>query len=183
MGILYLKSEDLNQIIKSIRTEFWPSDSLGKDIKTQIKLETKKLLYVCFIPYIAGIFFLSQIILGPLLEGVRVLPYNSWYPFNWSKTPIYEILYVLQGYMTIYVNLNIVCGTDSLYCFICANCTAQFRLLCGMIEEIGRGKENVYSQLLLKIPGVTYTGISNEEFENERRLLVLCIQHHQKLLE
>nr|QBB72939.1 odorant receptor [Protaetia brevitarsis] len=180
-AILYLKSEDLNKMIQSIRKEFWPSNSFGADVKIRIKSETRKLLYLCLTSYLGGLCFLLQFILRPVVEATRVLPYNSWYPFNWSKTPIYEILYILQGYMAIIVNLNIVCGTDFLYYFICANCTAQFRLLCKAMEEIGR--ENVYSHILLKTVGVTYSVISNEKSENERRLLVLCIQHHQKLLD
>lgn len=183
MSIVYLKWKELDEIIKAIRFEFWPSNILGEEIQHQIQSESKKLLLIYLIPYIGALIFLTQIILFPLLNGIRILPYNSWYPFKWWQSPTYEILYVLEAYITIFVNGNIVCGTDFLYCSICSNCMAQFRLLCNVIKCVGNGDERQLILKLMKIPGISYRNVLHRGNCDERKLLVLCIKHHQKLLK
>lgn len=182
MTILFFRSKDLYDILKTVRYEFWPSNISGDELRVKIKSHIDVLLYTCILTYIGATYFLLLIILTPLIDGIRQLPYITWYPFNWAETPTFEVLYILEGCIN-FLNGVIVCGTDFLYHALCANCTAQFQLLCDVLQQIGRGSEKEIAEKLLRIPGVSYEPVFNKEYEDERRLLVLCIKHHQKLLK
>nr|AVH87248.1 odorant receptor 7 [Holotrichia parallela] len=182
MCIVFFNSKKLNVIIKTVWYEFWPSNMMGAITEENIRSDSKILLVGFLIEYGLGCVFLLLFIIAPAMTGIRQLPYNAWYPFEWSTTPTYEILYVLQVYIDIYIIANTVCGYDFLYGSICVNCIAQFRLLNEAIKKIGTGKEAELTSLLLETPGVNYRPIFNKEYEKERRLLVICIQHHQKLI-
>nr|AVH87266.1 odorant receptor 25 [Holotrichia parallela] len=179
----YYKAEEMNEVIKIIRHEFWPSNIMGKDLDCKIRGNSKILLSVLLVQYVFAVAFLLFYVILPLIQGTKQLPHTSWYPFDWSATPAYEILYCLQAYITVYFNENVVCAYDSLYCSICANCVAQFRLLSEAVKHIGTGREDEIAGSLLKIPGVNYRATLNVEDYDERRLLVICIRHHQKLIE
>ncbi|GJQ83671.1 hypothetical protein Trydic_g14380 [Trypoxylus dichotomus] len=187
LNILYFRSGELKEIISTIKYEFWPSNGFGRNVEDLIRQESRSLLVRCIMPYVSAITFLAQISLAPLIKGDRALPYDSWYPFNWRSSPTYEIIYALQLYMTLFINGNAVCGTDFLYCSICANCTIQFRLLCKAIKQIGKGKERELTEYLLNIPGSEELGKEafksawyNKDYKDIRQCLSILIKRTQK---
>lgn len=182
MSIVVFRWDSLSTIIKTVWYEFWPSHSLGSPVQEDIKNDSKRLLIGFFTVYATGCLFLLLLILAPAIDGVRKLPYSTWYPFEWTTSPIYEMLYTIQVYVAIYIIANCVCGYDFLYCSLCANCVAQFRLLNKAVVYIGTGKEAELIDFLLKIPGVNYQPVRGRMNDDERKLLVICIKHHQKLI-
>ncbi|KAI4456945.1 odorant receptor [Holotrichia oblita] len=183
MSIMFFRHKDLTFIIKMVWYEFWPSNTMGTITENHIKTDSKRLLLLFFVVYGTGCMFLLLLIIGPAIIGVRKLPYSSWYPFDWSTTPTYEILYTIQVYVAIYIIANTVCGYDFLYCSICANCVAQYRLLNEAIKYIGSGREEILTDFLFGLPGVNYRPVITKEYEDARKLLVICVNHHQKLIK
>lgn len=183
MSVIFFRHKDLTFIIKMVWYEFWPSNTMGTTTEDHIKTDSKRLLVLFFVVYGTGCMFLLLLIIAPAIIGVRKLPYSSWYPFDWSLSPTYEILYTIQVYVAIYIIANTVCGYDFLYCSVCANCVAQYRLLNEAIKYIGSGREKILTDLLFGIPGVGYRPVLTKEYEDERKLLVICVNHHQKLIK
>lgn len=177
--ILFYKSREFSNIIKIIRDEFWPSNLNNPNIDKDIRQDSFKLIFVFVTQYVTGVAFLHMYFITPLTKSTRELPHNSWYPFDVTKTPIYEFLFALQFFQTTYISLNTVTAYDTLYCAFCGNIIAQFRLLCDVIECIGSGKESVVLGKLLEISGIKY----NADDQNERKLLIVCIKHHQNLIK
>ncbi|GJQ88302.1 hypothetical protein Trydic_g3781 [Trypoxylus dichotomus] len=180
--ILFYKSEQISEIIRTIWYEFWPADTLGKTLHKDIKITAKILVVIFVTQYTSAVAFLSFYLLLPILKNGRNLPHTSWFPFDVTRSPEYELIFTWQAYLTVYINEHVVCSYDTLYCSICANCTTQFRLLCAAIKFVGSGEEKKMSERLLEIPGVNYQLAVGHPDAEERRLLVICIKHHQKLI-
>ncbi|KAK9679438.1 7tm Odorant receptor [Popillia japonica] len=51
-----------------------------------------------------------------------------------------------------------------------------------MKQYIGSGRK-ILTDLLFGIPGVGYRPVVTKEYEDERKLLVICVNHHQKLIK
>lgn len=181
--VFFWKSKDLNKIIEIISEEFWPADIMGKTTRDDIKRYSKSLMMVFIIQYISAVAFLSFYVILPVTKPGKQLPHTSWFPFDVTSSPYYEIIFIWQAYLTVYINENVVCAYDTLYCAICGNCIAQFRLLNTALRYIGSGKEDVIVGKLLQTPGVTYESIGDDSAKAERKLLVICIKHHQKLIK
>lgn len=159
---------------------------MGETTHRDIKNYSKILCVVFVIQYISAILFLWFTVLLPLAKPGRQLPHTSWFPFDYTLSPTYEIIYVWEIYLTAYINANIVCAYDTLFCSICGNCISQFKLLSAAIKYIGSDKEGEISNKLIRLPGVDYKPKltnRNKSDEEARRLLIICVNHHQKLIK
>lgn len=176
---LIIKSKELSYLIKTVRYEFWPSDITNKDIDKSIRKDSRILFKIMIIE--ASVIFMCvlTILFGPLLNSGRILPYSAWYPFDTTISPTYEIVYVLQSYFGFYFSVPCVTAYDMLYYSLCANCTAQFRLLCDALRYIGSGAED---ELISKLIQLDETQ-KDLRGTSERKLLVLCIKHHQRIIK
>jgi 7tm Odorant receptor len=114
-----------------------------------------------------GLIFAIGSIAKPLLLANKELPMKSWYPFDWSQSPIYEILYFYQSFVN-FIVITIVCGYDNLFLCLCTNVAVQFELLQEVLGMIGHRKSDELAKKLRK----------NDEFN----LLVVCVEHHQRIV-
>ncbi|GJQ88303.1 hypothetical protein Trydic_g3782 [Trypoxylus dichotomus] len=177
---LYHKSVELTALIKIIRYEFWPSDIMGSKTDRKIRKDANILSTLVLTTLVTSIAFLTLSTMLPLVKPGRQLPYSSWYPFDWTVTPAYQIIYSFQAYFNAFVDISAVLGYDNLFYSVCFNCTAQFRLLCEAVRLVGSGKEGEVIERLSKIPGIVEDTVVGDP---ERRLLVICVRHHQKLIK
>nr|AKC58561.1 odorant receptor 26 [Anomala corpulenta] len=175
---LIIKSKDLDKLIKTVRYEFWPSDITNKDTAEKIRKDSRILFKIMMIESSICIMVVLTIAFGPLLKTGRVLPYPTWYPFDTSASPVYEIVYILQSYFGLHLSVPPIIAYDMLYYSLCANCTAQFRLLCDALRCIGNGTEDEMITKLVEFDE------SQKELRgtSEQKLLILCIKHHQRLI-
>lgn len=114
------------------------------------------------------------------LNKDRSLPYEYCLPFDWRRSPIYEILFPLQIFVASFIPFSVIESHDVLFAALCSNCSAQFRLLRTTLQIIGTGREDDVIRKLWKLPGVDV--VVKKEWQKEKTLLVICIKHHQKLL-
>lgn len=183
MIVLRYYSDDLGIIIDGIKKDFWPSnlisDRLENELKFQTKLVISMICMICTSAFIFAFGFLS----APLRNGEITLPFESWYPFNWQVTPIYEIIYVSQWLINIYVVIVIICGHDFVFLASVSNCIAQFKLLKESLRLIGKVDER--NEILNKMRKFSKNnGSFSRNYNNvDDELLVLCIQHHLKLIQ
>nr|AKC58536.1 odorant receptor 1 [Anomala corpulenta] len=185
--VYFYNARKLKKLIQTVRKEFWPANIMGETTHNDIKYNSKILSLVFVVQYASAILFLWFSVLLPLAKPGRKLPHTSWFPFDSTVSPLYEIIYVWEVYLTAYINANIVCSYDTLFCSICGNCISQFRLLSAAVKCIGiSGKENQISNRLLRLQGVDYNPVrtnQGKEDRESRRLLVICVNHHQKLIK
>ncbi|XP_015834341.1 odorant receptor Or1 [Tribolium castaneum] len=173
LTVLYIYNDKLRLILKSVWYEFWPSYTAGREINT--KLETyNKIVIVSFLTIlISGICFAFGFLSSPLISGERILPFETVYPFDWTKSPYYEIIYVTEWMTNIAFILIGICGHDFLFMGLCSNVVGQFTLLRELFGYLGT--KNV-AQIIKKLGHDT-------NIEPNRQLLRICIIHHVRVTE
>ncbi|KAK9712314.1 7tm Odorant receptor [Popillia japonica] len=178
-SVLFSKRYSLTKLIKTVRNEFWPSNLIDVETKKIIIKDTNEILINTLTQYIAA--FTSRVMLFVLrlLENNRELPCYIWLPFDYTKSPAYQIMYLIQAYVTIYTDVTVVVGYDMMYGSICSNCIAQFHLLNAAVKYIGTGKEE---EIIEKISRVDESVSEIKEKHLEKKLFVICVRKHQKLL-
>lgn len=152
---------------------------MGAKTDQEILEYTKHISTISIIEYVCGLTFLLLNIWLPFTKTTKQLPHYAWFPFDWAKSPAYELIYFMHSYFTGYLNCPVVVGCDILYYGICANCVAQFRLLCQAIRSLGTDDEEEVTQKLVKLIGVD---TDNAKCGKEESLLRICIKYHQKLI-
>ncbi|KAK5641708.1 hypothetical protein RI129_010255 [Pyrocoelia pectoralis] len=152
-SIIFFNHKKLHFMLRTIREDFWSSKSAQSETKEVLKnngrVVAASMIMVLVSAYVFAVGFLSK----PLREGSRELPLISWYPLDWTVTPIYEIIYFLQCVGDMYLAIIGICGHDNIFLAICLNCVAQFMILKDVVTTAG-------------------------EEEPNREVYVLCIQHH-----
>lgn len=130
--------------------------------------------------YVNGLFFVTVFTLTPLLEGGRNTPYKTIYPFDYTSSPQFEIIYLMQFFTNFHVVLGVIVGVDTSFMAICCNITAQYRLLENMFLKFGTDE---VKQLNVKLSLVCGRPRAIEEnMSEEKKFLIHCISHHQLLL-
>ena len=71
--------------------------------------------------------------------GVEKLIFMMWLPFEFEKSPHYEILIVLQAFVMTFA-LVMICAVDLVFLSLMSHAAAQFRVLCAMLQDM---QENV----------------------------------------
>lgn len=137
-------------------------------------------------------------------SGVDKLIYVIWLPFEFEKSPNYEILMVLQAVVMTFA-VVMICAVDLVFLSLMSHAAAQFRVLCAMLHDM---HENVTETSLYPTrcvasfhsgTDVSFTHSWSGDTERSARLLVEmgylknkhleedlfqqylveCIRHHQ----
>lgn len=66
----------------------------------------------------------------------KTLPYPSAYPFDWTVSPLYEIIFTVQVVCDVLIPI-IVLGCDFLFFSLCFTLTAQYIGLHHVIRKLG----------------------------------------------
>ncbi|RZB39678.1 7tm 6 domain containing protein [Asbolus verrucosus] len=177
LSVLYIYSNKLKSVLWLIWHEFWPAEIAGPRIEQQLKSYNTIIIHASVVMFISGVSFAFGFLSAPLRTGTRILPFESVYPFDWSGSPLYEIIYVTEWITNIAFIVVGICGHDYLFLGICSNIVAQYTLLRATFNSLGAANIEETNRRILD---------SNTEplkrRENEK-LLERCIAHHVMLTD
>lgn len=152
---------------------------MGTETENRLKKQTYLVVGSMCMVYTSAILFAFGFLSTPLREGSLIFPFSSWYPFNWKKLPLYEIIYVLQWFTNVYVIITAICGHDNLFLASASNCIAQYLLLKEVLKKIGtEDSEGLLKRL--EQPGDKY---EKGQKDNDMKLLVKCVKHHNTIIK
>lgn len=178
MIVMYTNRENVEVIIDAIKNDFWPSDLMGSTLEKELKLQTRSVVTCMYMMYIFGIVFAAGFLSAPLRDGTASLPFESWYPFDWQLSPYYEIIYLTQWLVNMYVVVTTICGHDYIFFATVSNCVAQFKLMNLLLKQLGVDDKR---EILREIRRIRKT--VGEFADVDEELLVLCVKHHLKLMK
>lgn len=162
----------------TINHEFWPTHIVDKNLSKKLNNISRYAEPLMIFFYVLIFFCCCLLLIPPLYVGYRELPLASYYPFNWSISPLYETMYVWQWFINLYAVCYVVGSHDFLFVVLMINLITQIRLLKFVLRLICTDEEEHMNNTLLACPGVS------ESYRNkdEEKLLVKCVEHHQKLI-
>ncbi|XP_044256046.1 odorant receptor 94b-like, partial [Tribolium madens] len=134
----------------------------------KLKIYNKIVIASFLTVLITGLCFAFGFLSSPLITGQRILPFETIYPFDWSKRPYYEIIYVVEWMTNIAFILVGICGHDFLFVGLCSNIVGQFTLLREFFGYLGTKSA---AEIIKKM------GLDTET-EPNRQLIRICITHH-----
>lgn len=178
---MYGKHDQLENLIKIIWFDFWPSNSFGKELEDEIAINSKRTLIPIILEMTLGSMYSIVCILLPFFT-TSLLLYQAWYPPGWNRNLFESIINILYSYVMIYIINTMICAYDLLYTSLCINCISQYQLLCHAVKFIGTRKE---AEVIHKIQSKndvenlpTVEGLEG----NAMKLLIICAKHHQLLI-
>ncbi|RZB39679.1 7tm 6 domain containing protein [Asbolus verrucosus] len=178
LTVLYFNSDTLSSILSQIWRKFWPANIAGA--KTENQIRTFNMIFICtdVAMFVSGFLFAFGFLSLPLRVGSRVLPFESVYPFDWSKSPFYEVIYVVQWMTNIALILVGICGHDYLFMGICNNVISQYILLKEVIKNLGKLEAETINRKFL---GLSASSSKNKIADEDTKLLQSCIDQHAML--
>lgn len=162
-------------MLNIITKDFWPTSVANRELSTTLNRTSKffETLMISF--YLLITFCCCLLLVPPLYINERALPLASYFPFEWSATPIYEILYVWQWIVNLFGVCYVVGAHDFLFVGLMVNLIAQLELLKYGLTTIGTDQEHSFGDALMSSVGLNV-------WKREEGLLVTCVQHHRKLI-
>lgn len=182
--VIFTKSKKLKALINSLSNDFWPSNLVGVQLEKSLTSISRLVFFGMASVFLTGLMFGLGVFSIPVLRGNRTLPLLSSYPFDWYKTPIFELTYTIQFFSNCYVAIISICGHDNMFFVLVRNCIAQFEILKEVLKKIGTGEERKYNRLI----GTKNFGFKKENEEDktkeeeEMELLIKCIEHHNRII-
>ncbi|XP_050505459.1 odorant receptor 83a-like [Diabrotica virgifera virgifera] len=174
---LWFKTEKLKSLFNIILNDFWPYDLINES-KRRVKdmFNLMNIFVVWFM--LAGVMFALLSLSSPLFSN-KQLPYDVRYPFDWTVSPWYEIIYCMQtfthgitmttiGIGAIYMVIGILLSISSQYCIL-EECFEIFNT------------PEMYS-VNKKLRDILNDGLKNKYTDERREYFVRCVKHHQLLL-
>ncbi|XP_017777281.1 PREDICTED: odorant receptor 4-like [Nicrophorus vespilloides] len=115
----------------------------------------------------------AQFMSFPLIENTEHLPLASWYPFDHTKSPLYEVLYIWQWFMN-QVVITTLSGFDVFFNAIVMVCSTQFQVLQDVLENLclGKGRKQ-WDYMEIK---------SESRIVHENEAIVVCVKQHLKMI-
>ncbi|KAJ4437148.1 hypothetical protein ANN_17283 [Periplaneta americana] len=115
-----------------------------------------------------------------IISNQRMLPFDAWYPYDWSKSPIFELTNILQI-------SGVILGFGTTLA-ACPAFYATFALIaCSQCEKMRILLWNIKQKLSLSMDHVAVN--RQEQFETPEDMFILmqeelneCIKLHQKLI-
>ncbi|XP_043793995.1 odorant receptor 13a-like [Apis laboriosa] len=172
--ILMYKKKFLNLIVY-MQQNFW---NLNYDYREKKILDDCRKTCTFFISSVTTMAICAMIcyLMIPFIvqngknESERMLPFNMWINLPVSKTPYYEIIFLIQAMCVYYVGISTFCF-DNIFCIMAIHLAGQFRIL-----------------------RYRFTKLCDIEYENSQSILSKqmhkfyekfkkCVQHHQTLID
>lgn len=98
-------------------------------------------------------------------EGSRVekLIFVMWLPFEFEKSPRFEILIVLQVFVMTFA-LLMICAVDMVFLSLMSHAAAQFRVLCAMLNDMHENvtENNLHTRYAVSLHSGTDISFTNE---------------------
>uniref|UniRef100_A0A6P7G827 Odorant receptor 94b-like n=1 Tax=Diabrotica virgifera virgifera TaxID=50390 RepID=A0A6P7G827_DIAVI len=119
--------------------------------------------------------FMYQI---PPLFKTNGLPYPVVYPFDWTATPWYQIVYFSQAFVQSIISL-VGTGADFLVLGGLLSITSQYCILQECVEIFNTPEMYATNKRLREIMN---DGLENRYADERREYFVRCVRHHQRIL-
>lgn len=167
---LYIYADDLKLILETIWFRFWPVSVTQSKIVNKLSKYSAFLIFTEVILYVTAWLFAFGFLSNPLIKARKVLPFESIYPFDATKRPIYEILYVMQWFGNTACFIVSIIGHDYLFLGICSNIISQYVILTEVTKNLGntKRKKNRFFDF---------------DDQDDEQLLEACVEHHVLLLK
>nr|ALR72570.1 odorant receptor OR27 [Colaphellus bowringi] len=177
MTALYQNSDHIKFVLMCMCRKFWPHNLDNENSEYIFKQSHSRRMRLMVFLLASGFLFSLGSVISPMFT--RDTPFKSDYPFNWRRSPFYELIYLIQvaanGYL---INMTVI-GFDFLFMDICAALTNQYVLLGSCFERLGtENMQDFYARIrergCQKWP---------PKVGGARRFLGICVQHHQLLTQ
>nr|QUP79571.1 odorant receptor 11 [Monochamus saltuarius] len=179
-SIFYYYINTTKRILNVVLYKFWPSNLVGKKVENSLSSYCRIYLIGMMFFYFLGSFFSFVFMLTPFFKVTRETPYNTVYPFDYSSSPKFEIMYLMQCFTNFYIVLGVVVGVDILFMAVCCNITAQYRLLKSALLKLGTEEVKELNCKLSQLFAESDT--FEKSMSEEKKFFNRCINHHQLLL-
>ncbi|KAF5286685.1 hypothetical protein FQA39_LY16168 [Lamprigera yunnana] len=127
--LLMIFSKKITNILHAVYYDFWPSDITGKGVIPKASV----LIVIATIGYFsAGYSYIFNNLIGLFYE--RKIPFQSIYPFDHTKSPYYELIYVWQSLLLVEFDVHLTVF-DFFLAGLVSNCVAQFKLLRRFLKQ------------------------------------------------
>lgn len=151
--------------------QFWPVQTI-LNVATRKQLRRKVILFMSLpLIYLTCATFSTG---GYVLMSLRSyqLVYRSVFPFDWSKSFVYEIIYFWQ-YVVNWYNIFMINAFDCFFVSIVAICTAQFVILQEVLRFVFDEESKRHRRIIFR---------ENGRYMTNRELLSKCLEQHKMLL-
>ncbi|XP_072389286.1 odorant receptor 83a-like [Diabrotica undecimpunctata] len=176
--ILWYKSDELKSVFHIILTDFWPYDLINLESKRKIKDMYRLMNGLIWWFFCAGFLYASMFLI-PSLFSTRGLPYIISYPFDWTVSPWYEIIYCTQGFAHGITITFIGTGANFLVLGTLLNISSQYCILQECFEIFNTPEMYSANKKLRKIMN---DGLENKYTDERKEYFVRCVRHHQLIL-
>ncbi|XP_050503953.1 odorant receptor 94b-like [Diabrotica virgifera virgifera] len=178
IGILWYNSNEFKSLFHTILTEFWPYDLINLESKRKIKNMYRLMNGLVWLFFAAG-FSYDSIFLIPSLFSTRGLPYVIAYPFNWTVSPWYEIIYCTQTFVHGITITIITTGANFLVLGTLLNISSQYCILQECFEIFNTPEMYATNK---KLRNIMNDGLENKYTDERKEYFVRCVRHHQIIL-
>ncbi|XP_050505458.1 uncharacterized protein LOC114328902 [Diabrotica virgifera virgifera] len=176
--VVWYKSDELKDVFNIILTEFWPYDLMNGESNKQTK-EMYNLMNTIKWAFIGGTCFYAAVFLIPPLFITNRLPYPVAYPFDWTATPWYHIVYFTQAFSHLITVSFIAPAADYMALGILLNISSQYCILQEYIEIFNTPEMYATNKRLREIMN---DGLENKYTDERREYFVRFVRHHQLIL-
>ncbi|GLV35061.1 Odorant receptor 85d [Carabus blaptoides fortunei] len=180
--ILYLNLNIIKDMLRVYWFQFWPVDIANDTLKSSLRFNTRLITLNMISIYSSGILFASEFLMLPIITGKRSLPFASCLPFDWKKSPVYEITYLYQVITNGVFVITSICGIDFLFISLMLNTVTQFKILKYVIMNVGTSNVKDLNEKLDAFIEEDEEDLVKHD-DTDMTLMRKCIKHHIKLLK
>ncbi|XP_072387036.1 odorant receptor 83a-like [Diabrotica undecimpunctata] len=176
--VLWYRSDELKTVFNIMLTDFWPYDLINLESKKRVKemYNLMNAMIWCF--FWPGFLYCLMYLIPPLFT-TNGLPYVIAYPFDWTATPWYQIIFFSQAFVHGITIAFIGSGADFLVLGTLLNISSQYCILQECIEIFNTPEMYSTNKRLREIMN---DGLENKYTDERREYFVRCVRHHQLIL-
>ncbi|CAG9829126.1 unnamed protein product [Diabrotica balteata] len=176
---MWYNASELKELIDDILTKFWPYNLVGEDLSKRLKTFYFIIMVVMLSLLSAGLLFGIVFLVVPLFAEKRQLPFPAKYSFDWSPSPIYELVYISHTIGFLVVMVSCILGVDCMFFSIGASAVTQYRILQRAFAYYNAPEMREVGQKLEELDREGYAGI----YDEKRKYFARCLHHHLLLLK
>ncbi|XP_031371291.1 LOW QUALITY PROTEIN: odorant receptor 13a-like [Apis dorsata] len=176
-NIIIYKGKFLNLIV-NMQENFW---NVNYDYHEKEILDDCKKICIFFISSVTTIAICAIIsyLMTPFIaqsgsnESERMFPFNIWINLPLTRTPYYEIIFLIQAICLYYIGISSFCF-DNIFCIMAVHLAGQFRILQYRLTKLCDTEQKIRE----KDSQSTLTKQMHKFYEQFKK----CVQHHQALI-
>ncbi|KAF2888107.1 hypothetical protein ILUMI_18066, partial [Ignelater luminosus] len=197
LSIVAIYRNKLNEIVDCIHKYYWPLDKCGKKLELEFQYIISSIRKIMIVTITLTTITVSTYVIAPLLYTERKMPIPTFHPTDLTKSPNYELAYIIQVVIIFKVMPPSVLAFDLSFISIITYIVFELRMISIEIKtlEIDSTTNDNDTGILerLKLIGAYLTfesgNVANAAFRSKwwvktqprlRRSIALIIQRSQK---